>query len=135
MPLFLFEGLSGTLITAVRPTGRENAAIVGGVRLVRQAWPHNHIVLRGDGHFVNPERMTLCEQAEQLDFNFGLAGSQILLRKAALLLNNARAWRQNRLDNARRMGAAAPGAARLYDDLDYKARSWAKNYRVVLKAR
>jgi len=50
LPLFLFEGLSGKLITAVlrpgkRPTGRENAAIVGRVlRLLRRAWPHTHIV-------------------------------------------------------------------------------------------
>jgi len=55
LPLFLFEGLSGKLITAVlrpgkRPTGRENAAIVGRVvRRLRQSWPHTHIVLRGDG--------------------------------------------------------------------------------------
>ncbi|WP_020681588.1 IS1380 family transposase [Marinobacterium rhizophilum] len=36
--------------------------------------------------------------------------------------------------NARLAGTAAPGAMRLYDDFDYKARSWAKAYRVVLKA-
>jgi hypothetical protein len=66
LPLFLFEGLSGKLITAVlrpgkRPTGRENAAIIGRVlRRLRQAWPDTHIVLRGDGHFANPALMALC---------------------------------------------------------------------------
>jgi len=140
LPLFLFEGLSGKLITAVlrpgkRPTGRENAAIVGRVlRLLRQAWPHTHIILRGDGHFANPELMALCEQDEQLDFIFGLAGNQVLTPKAEPLLTKARALRQWRLDNARRTGAAAPSAVRLYDELNYKARSWAKTYRVVLKA-
>lgn len=78
--------------------------------------------------------MALCEQDEQLDFIFGLAGNQVLTPKAEPLLNKARALRQSRLDNARRTGAAAPGAVRLYDDVDYKARSWAKTYRVVLKA-
>lgn len=57
-----------------------------------------------------------------------------MLPQAEPLLNKARALRQNRLDNARRTGAASPGAVRLYDDFDYKARSWAKAYRVVLKA-
>ncbi|WP_454837581.1 IS1380 family transposase [Pseudomonas rhizophila] len=140
LPLFLFEGLSGKLITAVlrpgkRPTGRESAAIVGRVlRLLRRAWPHTHIVLRGDGHSANPELMALCEQDEQLDFIFGLAGNRVLLPQAEPLLNKARMLRQNRLDYARRTGAAAPGAVRLYDDFDYKARSWANPYRVVLKA-
>lgn len=107
LPLFLFEGLSGKLITAVlrpgkRPTGRENAAIVGRVlRLLRRAWPHTHIVLRGDGHFANPELMALCEQDEQLDFIFGLAGNQVLLPKAEPLLSKARALRQNRLPHGR----------------------------------
>lgn len=63
LPLFIFEGISGKLVTAVlrpgkRPTGRENAATMKRVlRLLRQAWPQTHIVLRGDGHFANPELM------------------------------------------------------------------------------
>ena len=77
LPLFLFEGLSGKLITAVlrpgkRPTGRENAAIIKRVlRLLRQAWPETHILLRGDGHFSTPELMALCETDPHLDFIFG----------------------------------------------------------------
>jgi hypothetical protein len=45
LPLFVFEGLSGKLITAVlrpgkRPTGAENAAIVKRIlKLLRQHWP------------------------------------------------------------------------------------------------
>jgi hypothetical protein len=60
LPLFVFEGLSGKLITAVlrpgkRPTGTENAAIVKRIlKLLRQHWPETHIVLRGDSHFANP---------------------------------------------------------------------------------
>ncbi len=30
-----------------------------------------HIVLRGDGHFSNPELMALCESDDHLDFIFG----------------------------------------------------------------
>jgi len=140
LPLFLFEGLSGKLITAVlrpskRPTGKENAAIILRVlRLLRRAWAHTHIVLRGDGHFANPELMALCENDEQLDFIFGLAGNKVLTPKAEPLLRASRALRQQQLDNARRSGETAPGATRLYDDIDYQAGSWPKPYRVVLKA-
>jgi hypothetical protein len=55
-----------------RPTGRENAVIVGRVlRLMRQAWPYTHIILRGDGHFANPELMVLRSTAttQQLTHN------------------------------------------------------------------
>jgi Transposase DDE domain group 1 len=140
LPLFLFEGVSGKLITAVlrpgkRPTGRENAAIIGRVlRCLRQAWPDTHIVLRGDGHFSNPELMALCEDDERLDFLFGLTGNKVLLPAAEPLLVEARALHAQRCENARRHDQPTPSATRLYDDVAYRAGSWPKAYRVVLKA-
>ena len=141
LPLFLFEGLSGKLITAVlrpgkRPTGKENAAIIKRVlRLIRQAWPGTHIVLRGDGHFANPELMALCDADAQLDFLFGLAGNRALSPKAGPLLKAARSLHQTRCEDARRVGGTPPTATRLYEDIDgYRAGSWPRAYRVVLKA-
>lgn len=140
LPLFLFEGLSGKLITAVlrpgkRPTGKENAAIVGRVRRrLRQAWPDTHIVLRGDGHFSNPELMALCEGDEHTDFLFGLAGNKVLTPKAGPLLAKARALHAQRCDFARHAEQAESSATRLYDEVAYQADSWPKAYRVVLKA-
>ena len=140
LPLFLFEGLSGKLITAVlrpgkRPTGRENAAIVGRVvRHLRQAWPDTHIVLRGDGHFANPELMALCHEDDQLDFIFGLAGNKALTPKADPLLVQARELHAQRCEWARLQDQAEPSATRLYDELDYRASSWPQPYRVVVKA-
>lgn len=142
MPLFLFEGLSGKLITAIlrpgkRPTGRENAAIIARVvRALRQhqAWPDTHIILRGDGHFSNPELMALCEQDPAMDFIFGLAGNKVLLPLAQPLLERAKSHYQSRCESARHLGLPAPGATRLYDDLSYQAGTWPKAYRVVLKA-
>ncbi|AWB35033.1 IS1380 family transposase [Orrella marina] len=130
MPLFLFEGLSGK-----RPTGRENAAIIARVvRALRQAWPDTHIILRGDGHFSNPELMALCEQDPAMDFIFGLAGNKVLLPLAQPLLERAKSHYQSRCESARHLGLPAPGATRLYDDLSYQAGTWPKAYRVVLKA-
>lgn len=140
LPLFLFEGLSGKFITAVlrpgkRPTGRENAAIIARVvRRLRQAWPDTHIVLRGDGHFSNPELMALCEGDEHMDFIFGLPGNKVLTPKAQPLLAKARALRAQQCERARLEGQAEPAATRLYDEVVYQAGSWAKAYRVVLKA-
>jgi hypothetical protein len=140
LPLFLFEGLSGKLITAVlrpgkRPTGRENAAIIARVvRRLRQAWPDTHIILRGDGHFANPALMALCDDDDQLDFLFGLAGNKALTPTAQPLLAKARALHRQRSEDARRLQHVGPAATRLYDDVDYQAGSWAKAYRVVLKA-
>lgn len=140
LPLFLFEGLSGKFITAVlrpgkRPTGRENAAIIGRVlRRLRRVWPDTHILLRGDGHFSNPELMALCEDDERMDFLFGLAGNRALTPKAAPLLQRARALHTQRCADARRFDQTAPNATRLYDDVPYQAGSWSRAWRVVLKA-
>lgn len=140
LPLFLFEGLSGKLITAVlrpgkRPSGRENAAIIGRVvRRLRQAWPDTHIVLRGDGHFSNPELMALCEGDERMDFIFGLAGNKALTPKAEPLLTQARALHAQRCAYARHAKQVEPSSTRLYDEVAYQAGSWPKAYRVVLKA-
>jgi len=129
LPLFLFEGLSSKLITAVlrpgkRPTGRENAAIMGRVvRRLRQAWPDTHIVLRGDGHFSDPELMALCEGDDRLGFIFGLAGNKALRPKAQPLLVKARALHARQCELARLRGRKAPTATRLYDEVDYRAGS------------
>ena len=140
LPLFIFEGLSGKLVTAVlrpgkRPTGKENAAIMKRVlRLIRQSWPETHIVLRGDGHFSNPELMALSDSDPNMDFIFGLAGNSVLSPKAKPLLARARALHETRCEYARRSGERDPAATRLYEDVVYQAGSWPKTYRVVLKA-
>lgn len=140
LPLFVFEGLSGKLVTAVlrpgkRPTGKENAAIMKRVlRLIRQSWPETHIVLRGDGHFSNPELMALSDSDPNMDFIFGLAGNSVLSPKAKPLLARARALHETRCEYARRSGERDPAATRLYEDVVYQAGSWPKTYRVVVKA-
>ena len=58
--------------------------------LLRSHWPQTHILLRGDGHFSNPELMQLIVADGNADFIFGLAGNSILSRKAEGLMRNAR---------------------------------------------
>lgn len=114
LPLFLFEGLSGTFITAVRrpgkrPTGTENAMILKRVlERLRAAWPHTRILLRGDGHFSNPELMALAMADPLTDFIFGLAGNRALTPRAKPFMADARKLHALRSENARRAGADGP---------------------------
>src|SRR5882762_2727820 len=76
LPLFIFEGTSHALVTAVlrpgtRPTGAENAMIL--VRLLsylRRHWPHTHILVSSDSHFANPEIIEVIASYRWTDFVF-----------------------------------------------------------------
>jgi hypothetical protein len=140
LPLFIFEGLSGKFITAAlrpgkRPTGAENAAIVKRVlKRLRAAWPQTHIILRGDGHFANPELMQLVLDTPNTDFIFGLAGNAVLLPLAKPHLAQTRQLHATHGELAKRNHQAEPSATRTYHHLDYRAKTWPKTFRVVLKA-
>ena len=140
LPLFLFEGLSGKLITAAlrpgkRPTGAENAAILKRVlKRLRAVWPNTRIILRGDGHFANPELMQLALDVPLTDFIFGVAGNRVLTPLAKPFLQAARQLHESRCAYARLNHLKEPDATRTYHDLDYAAQSWPKKFRLVLKA-
>jgi Transposase DDE domain group 1 len=140
LPLFIFEGTSHALVTAylrpgTRPTGAENAMIL--VRLLsylRHHWPHTHILVRGDSHFATPEVIDVITSYRWTDFVFGLAGNAVLLRQAAPTLQAARRLHQQRVALAHAYGQAPPASSRLYEEFAYAAQSWARPWRVVLKA-
>jgi Transposase DDE domain group 1 len=66
MPLHVYEGLSGRLITtmlqAKRFPGAQRLAVVKrlGKRL-RQVWPHTRLIVRGDSHLAYPAVMQWIE--------------------------------------------------------------------------
>mgnify|MGYP001585496107 CR=1 FL=1 len=140
LPLFLFEGLSGKFVTAAlrpgkRPKGAENAMIVKRVlKRLRAAWPETRIVLRGDGHFANPELMQLALDDPHTDFLFGLAGNAVLARVAQPFLDANRKHHAVRCENARRLGQPEPQSTRTYHEADSVAGAWPQPFRVVLKA-
>ena len=140
LPLFIFEGLSGKFITAVlrpgkRPTGAENAMILKRVlKRLRAAWPHTRIILRGDGHFSNPELMALAMADPLTDFIFGLAGNRVLTPRAEPFMADARKLHALRVENARRASASVPERTRTYHEIDYRAGSWPGEFRTILKA-
>jgi hypothetical protein len=140
LPLFVFEGLSGKFITAAlrpgkRPTGVENAAIIKRVlKRLRTAWPETVILLRGDGHFANPQLMQLALDDPRVEFLFGLSGNAVLSRLATPWLAATRRQHEIRCDNARRGQSPLPTSTRTYHEFDYAAGSWSQPWRVILKA-
>ena len=67
MPLHLYEGLSGRLITTIfkakRFTGAQMLAVLKRlVKRLRHAWPDTLLIFRGDSHFAYPEVMQWIEE-------------------------------------------------------------------------
>jgi hypothetical protein len=89
LPLHLYEGQSGKLITTIlrpgrRPTGDEIVSILKRVvRAIRCEWPEVLILLRGDGHFSTPEVHAWCESQEpEIFYILGQSGNKVLKERA-----------------------------------------------------
>lgn len=140
LPLLVFEAGTGALVTAVlrpgkRPTGAENAMIMKRILgLLRQHWPLTHILVRGDGHFSNPELMQLILDDGNADFLFGLPGNAVLSRKAEGLMKNARGHLDLHCALAAQKLGPAVSAVQMFGEFEYAAKSWSQAHRVVLKA-
>ncbi len=135
LPLMIFEAITGALVAAIlrpgkRPTGAENAMIMKRVlKRIRQRFPDTHILVRGDGHFSNPEMMEMIDAMPNVDFIFGLPGNSRLQKLAEPTKQRACAlWADVQTQDV------VPDAVRIYDEFDYAANSWAKQWRVLLKA-
>ena len=135
LPLMIFDGQSGGLIAAVlrpgrRPFGDENAMIMRRVlKLIRRHFPDTHILVRGDGHFSGPELMGLIDSMPNIDFIFGFSCN-------VKLVAMAEPTRLRAIDRwvAAQSQDVPPNAVRLFDEFIYKARSWPRAWRVLLKA-
>jgi hypothetical protein len=71
LPLHVYEGLSGRLITTIfkakRCSGAPMLAVLRRlVKHLRQAWPDTLIIARGDSHFASPEVMQWIEAQANL---------------------------------------------------------------------
>lgn len=139
LPLTIFEGISGKLVSAVlrpgkRPTGKENAMIMKRmIKRIRQAWPRTRIILRGDGHFSNPELMQLCLDDEHMDFIFGLPSNKKLAKMGKPAMEKARALHAYR-SLLLKANEAQPESIRIFEEYEYAAGSWPQAFRTILKA-
>jgi hypothetical protein len=128
MPLHVYEGQSGKLVTTIlkpgkRAEGKQMLALM--TRLIthlRTAWPNTMILVRGDSHFAYPEVMEWIEAQPHGCYLTGLSGNARL--KAAVQPIVELAQRSYRLygDNLTRFYA-----------FQYQADSWNRPRRVVAK--
>lgn len=127
-PIHIFEGVSGKLITSIlrpgrRPSGRQAASILKRVYgRIRTKWLQTHILFRGDSHYCAPEVLGLCE-SHNMKFVLGLKANNILLEKAASLMNRAQELHELKKQ-----------PVKIYGEFRYRAASWSKAYRVIVKA-
>lgn len=128
LPIHIYEGRSGKLITTVlrpgrRPSGKEIVAILKRVvRKLRQAWPEVGVFLRADSHYASADVFAFCRK-ENLKYLLGLTPNPVLRAQAASLVEAAeQRFRREHVP------------VRLFGEFAYRAKSWAEESRVIVKA-
>ena len=128
MPLHIYEGKSGKLISAIlrpgkRPSGRETVSILRRlVKRIRKAWPNVHILLRGDAHFSSPAIYDFCDEND-IKYVLGFKSYQPLAQMAESLIAKAR-----------ELFEYSKRPVKIYNELSYQAASWTKANRIIYKA-
>ena len=126
-PMHIYEGKSGKLVATIlrpgkRPTGREIAKMIRRVvRIIRKAWPHVEILIRGDSHYRGPEVYDICRELN-LQHTLGLTGNKILKKMIEPAVNEAK-----------KRFTADSKPFKMYRDFEYQADSWSEPERVVAK--
>ena len=128
MPLHIYEGLSGKLISAIlkpgkRLTGKAILAIIKRlIARLRGRWPNTLIIFRGDCHFTAPEIMEWIDTQENVSFVTGLAGNEVLKKLAETTIQSAKNIYKERQSKVK-----------LFHSFYYQADSWARPRRVIVK--
>jgi hypothetical protein len=127
MPLHVYEGLSGRLITTIlkakRFTGLQMLAVVKRlVKRLRQAWPHTLLIVRGDSHFAYPEMMQWIEAQPHMGYVTGLTSNAVLQVLAREVIEQAK----------RAYGLSGHKVTRFHSTC-YQAGTWSGPRRVVIK--
>ena len=127
LPLHLYEGLSGRLITAIfkakRFTGAQMLAVLKRlVKRLRHAWPHTLLIVRGDSHFAYPEVMQWIEAQADLSYVTGLTSNAVL-----------QALAREVVEQAQRAYGRDGGKITRFHSTYYQAGTWSRSRRVVIK--
>jgi len=128
LPLHIYEGNSGKLITTIlrpgkRPSGKEILMILKRViEHIRQAWPEVDILIRGDSHFASKEVMDYCE-CLGLKYIFGLTTQKPMEKQSLSLVQQAEAFFSENKQ-----------PVKLFGEFMYQAGSWSVSRRVIYKA-
>jgi hypothetical protein len=128
MPLHIYEGLSGKLITTILKPGRRSKGIdVFGIlyrviRYIRRYWKRVRIIVRGDSHFCSVDMMDWAAEQEKVNFITGLTANQKLNQLS-----------ETTLKSAQKMWESTKKPVKIYHTFSYKAGSWKTEQRVIVK--
>lgn len=128
MPLHVYEGLSGKLITTIlkpgkRSNGKQMLAIIKRlISYLRAKWPKTLIVFRGDSHLTYPEVMDWIETQENVMFVTGLTGNARLQEAVKKLV-----------EHEKRIFESYGQKTTRFHSFYYQAGSWSTSRRVIAK--
>lgn len=128
MPLHIYEGLSGKLVSTILKPGRRDkqnniaSFLQKLIGKLRKHWPDTMIIVRGDSHFSSKDFMQWCDKEDKTGFITGLSGNKKLKELAAVTINSAeREFKQY----------AKP--VKRYHSFMYQAGSWDMPQKVIVK--
>lgn len=128
MPLHIYEGLSGKLITTIlrpgkRLSGKETLSYLKRlVERIRDHWEKTIIVFRGDSHLSSPEVFDWIHEQEDVYSVTGLTSNAVLKRQTEPVVVRAKKiYEQTRRP------------VKLYHSFPYQAGSWKHARKVVAK--
>lgn len=127
-PLLIHDGETGELILPVLRAGNTHSSrgvvpiLRRLVRKIKSAWPAVVIELRADAGFAVPDLYEFCER-EGIIYTIGLITN-----------NSLRLYGQPLLNRAVKGFEETNEKQRIFDEFGYKAGSWSRYRRVVVKA-
>jgi hypothetical protein len=128
LPMHIYEGKSGKLITTIlrpgrRPSGKEIVTILKRIiKMIRKAWPDVGIIIRGDSCYSAPELYEFCRD-NNINYILGFKGYGDLPEKSQTLLSQAKELYEHHNKSIS-----------LYGECYYKAQSWNDSKRIIYKA-
>jgi hypothetical protein len=128
MPIHIYEGLSGKLVTTILRPGRRNKQaniarlLQKLISYLRVQWPKTKIIVRGDSHFASQDFMDWTCIQPNLSFITGLAGNAKLHELSHITV-----------ESAKREFDRYKNPVKRYHSFMYKAGSWESYQRVIVK--
>jgi len=128
MPIHIYEGLSGKLVTTILRPGRRNKQaniarlLQKLISYLRAQWPKTKIIVRGDSHFASQDFMDWTWTQPNLGFITGLTGNAKLHELSHITVESA----QREFDRYK-------NPVKRYHSFMYKAGSWENYQRVIVK--
>lgn len=126
LPLHIYEGNSGKLISAIlrpgrRPSGKEVAMYLKRlIPRLRTAWPKVRILLRADANYCTPEVFDLCYKYK-IQFILGLTPRSPQWEKAQPTINRA----ERLLKKSQWV--------KTYGQFNHQAKTWSRPVRIIVK--